>query len=71
LQGGKFVGQEEEYLVEVATGKNISIKGNLQSLLREVTYDPRLGQLYFSPVRCSSLSSSQHPLATQRLAEKA
>ena len=48
---GAFVGQEDSYLVDAFTGRNISLKGNHQSLLREVTYDPRLGQLYFSPVQ--------------------
>ena len=49
VMGGKFEGEEDGTLLGV-DGRNLTRKANHQSLLREVTYDPRLGMLYFTPV---------------------
>jgi hypothetical protein len=62
-QGGKFVGEEDSLFGE------LTLKANHQSLLREVTYDPRLGMLCFSPVpelaqlRTTVLASMTTPTA--------
>ena len=42
----------------------LSMKANHQSLIREVTYDPRLGMLCFLPVEETALLRSSPPLAT-------
>lgn len=44
VQGSGFQGEED------ATFYGLSLKNNVQSLIREVTYDPRFGMLNFFPV---------------------
>ena len=46
VRGPGLVGEDDATL----PGTGLSLKSNHQSLLREVTYDPRLAMLYFAPV---------------------
>ena len=46
VQGPGLQGEDDSTLA----GTQLSLKNNHQSLLREVTYDPRLGMLNFSPI---------------------
>eukprot|EP00035_Acanthoeca_spectabilis_P039215 m.60121 g.60121 ORF g.60121 m.60121 type:complete len:256 (+) comp9493_c0_seq4:1828-2595(+) len=63
VQGRGLVGEEDSTL-----GPNLTLKNNHQSLLRQVTYDPRLGMLLFTPIdelallRQGSLASVSTPM---------
>ena len=46
VQGPGLAGEDDSTLA----GTSLSLKNNFQSLLREVTYDPRLGMLNFAPI---------------------
>eukprot|EP01047_Picozoa_sp_COSAG01_P032614 COSAG01_NODE_2366_length_7816_cov_3.797460_4_plen_79_part_00 len=45
MRGPGLVREEDARL-----GPTLTLKSNHQSLIREVTYDPRLGMLCFSPI---------------------
>ena len=47
---------EEDSMLD---GTGLTLKNNHQSLLREVTYDPRLGILIFSPIEELALLRKQ------------
>lgn len=53
--GQAFEGEEDWHIVDATTGRNLTYKSNHHSLVREVTYDPRLGMLYSHPVEELSL----------------
>ena len=59
--GGKFEGEEDGTLQPTAAagGRNLTVKNNHQTLLREVTYDPRLGILNFKMLRQARLRRSE------------